>query len=443
MTPSLLDRVPDPLDTDITSHDTYLSGFPHTVFQEMRDNDPVAWVEESDGSGFWAVTKHADVIEVSRDYHRFTAARGIRMEEMEADELEARRTMMELDPPEHTRLRRLVQPGFTPKVVATYENAFRALTGQVLDKVLEMRQFDFVTEIARELPIRMLCRLLGVPEADAGRMVAWGDQMISNADPEYTPVIIDKVDSEEYRLLPFRSPAALEVFRYAEEIAIERRGDPRDDILTVLLTAEPDGEPLTDLEFKNFFTLMMVAGNETTRHTISYALMFLQDFADQQELLRSCLRDEFTPSGLTPPSPSPAAAGGPPTRGGTLERATEEILRASGVTMHFRRTASEDTQVRGIPIAKGDKVVLWYTSANYDGEVFKDPYVLDLRRDPNPHVTFGTGRHVCLGAALARLEVRVFLEEFFSRVAEYHVGPPDRLRSNFIRGVKHLEIEIG
>ena len=418
MPPTLLDRVPDGPDVDITSHDTYVTGFPHAAFERMRQSDPVAWVEESDGSGFWAVTKHADVIEASRDYHRFTAARGIRMEEMDADELEARRTMMELDPPEHTRLRRLVQPGFTPKVVATYENAFRILTREVLDKVLPLGRFDFVTEIARELPIRMLCRLLGVPESDAGRMVAWGDQMISNADPEYTPVIIDKVDSEEYRLLPFRSPAALEVFRYAEEVAIERRGDPRDDILTVLLTAEPDGEPLTDLEFKNFFTLMMVAGNETTRHTISYALVFLQDFADQPELLRSGLDD-------------------------LSERATEEILRASGVTMHFRRTAAVDTELGGTPIRAGDKVVLWYTSANYDSEVFADPYRLDIIREPNPHVTFGTGRHVCLGAALARLDVRVFLEEFFARVPGYRVGEPDRLRSNFIRGVKHLDIEVG
>lgn len=418
----LRDRFPDDPNVDITSHDTYLSGFPHSAFSKLRTETPVAWVEESDGSGFWAITKHADVIEVSRDYNRFTASRGIRMEEMAADELEARRTMMELDPPEHTRLRRLVQPGFTPKVVATYESAFRLLVGNVLDQVLTQHRFDFVTEIARELPIRMLCRLLGVPESDAGKMVAWGDQMISNADPEYTPVVIDKDDTEEYRLLPFRSPAALEVFRYAEEIALKRRSDPRDDILTVLLTAEPDGEPLTDLEFKNFFTLMMVAGNETTRHTISYALMFLQDFPEQLQRLLNVA---------------------PVDRPGLFESATEEILRASGVTMHFRRTVAVDTEVRGMTMRAGDKVVLWYTAANFDEEVFDDPFRFDVGRDPNPHVTFGTGRHVCLGASLARLEVRVFLEEFLARVGSYRVGPPDRLRSNFIRGVKHLDIEIG
>lgn len=403
---------------DITDHDTYLSGFPHAAFARMRAEEPVARVTEHDGSQFWAVTKHADVIEVSRDYKRFSAARGIRIEQMADDELHARRTMMELDPPEHTRLRRLVQPGFTPKVVATYEIAFRKLAGQVLDTVVPMGEFDFVTEIARELPIRLLCRLLGVPEADAGRLVAWGDQMISNADPEYTPVIIDKDDTEEYRLLPFRSPAALEVFRYAEEVALERRDNPADDVITSLLHAEPDGEPLTDLEFKNFFTLMMVAGNETTRHTISHGLIYLANHPDQLEEWQA---DPKGMSGL----------------------ATEEILRASGVTMHFRRTATEDTEIRGVPIAKGDRVVLWYTSANYDEDAFDDPFRFDLRRDPNNHVSFGTGRHVCLGAALARLEVRILFEELLARVSNFEItGEPDRLRSNFISGIKHLSVRM-
>jgi cytochrome P450 len=402
---------------DITSHDSYVTGFPHAAFKRLRENNPVAWIEEDDGSGFWAVTKHSDVIDVSRDYKTFSAARGIRIEEMADDELEARRTLMEADPPEHTRLRRLVQPGFTPKVVTTYEAAFRVLVGQVLDEVLVANEFDFVTEIARELPIRMLCRLVGVPEKDAGDMVLWGDQMISNADPEYTPVIIDKVDTEEYRLLPFRAPAAIEIFRYAEEIALERRKDPKDDIITTLLMAEPDGEPLTDLEFKNFFTLMMVAGNETTRHTISHALVFLSNHPDQLAGWRQDLE------------------------AGSV-KATEEILRASSVTMHFRRTATENTEIRGVPIEAGDKIVMWYTSANYDTDVFDKPFTFDLRRDPNPHIAFGTGRHVCLGQSLARLEVRIFFEEFLRRVPSFEVGEPDRLRSNFISGIKHLPVSV-
>lgn len=403
---------------DITSHDTYLSGFPHAAFRRLREQDPVSWTEEADGSGFWSITKHADVIEVSRDYNRFSAGRGIRIERMADDELHARRTMMELDPPDHTRLRKLVQPGFTPRVVATYESAFRSLAGHVLDQVLPLGEFDFVTEIARELPIRLLCRLLGVPESDASKLVAWGDQMISNADPEYTPVIIDKVDTEEYRLLPFRSPAALEVFRYAEQAAIDRRANPTDDVISALLRPEADGEVLTELEFKNFFTLMMVAGNETTRHTISHALIYLSNHPDQFEQWRA----------------APAAMS---------ELATEEILRASAVTMHFRRTATADTEVRGVPIRSGDRVVMWYTSANYDEDAFDDPFVFDLSRKPNNHVTFGTGRHVCLGAALARLEVRVMFEELLSRISGFEItGAPDRLRSNFISGIKHLPVRM-
>ena len=415
-TPILDTGSPDP-NVDITSHDTYLDDFPHAAFRLLRRDRPVAWTEDADGSGFWSVTRHADVAEVSRDYGRFTASRGIRIEEMDPEELEARRSMMELDPPDHTRLRRLVQPGFTPKVTATYEEAFRKLVDAILDRVLPIGEFDFVTEIARELPIRMLCRLLGIPETDASQMVAWGDQMISNADPEYSPVIIDKMDSEEYRLLPFRSPAALEVYRYAEEIALERRADPRDDIITTLLTAEPDGEPLTDLEFKNFFTLLMVAGNETTRHTISHGLHYLSQDPDQL----AWWREDVV---------------------GRSVAATDEILRASAVTMHFRRTVVEDTAIGGADVSAGDRVVIWYTSANYDESVFADPFSFDLSRSPNAHISFGTGRHKCLGASLAELEVRVFFEEFLKRVSHFEVGEPDRLRSNFIRGIKHLPVRV-
>jgi cholest-4-en-3-one 26-monooxygenase len=209
------------------------------------------------------------------------------------------------------------------------------------------------------------------------------------------------------------------VFRYAEEAALDRRDNPREDIITDLLTAEPDGQPLTDLEFKNFFTLMMVAGNETTRHTISHGLIYLANHPDQFNEWHA------DPSAMS-------------------EVATEEILRTSAVTMHFRRTAVEDTEIRGVPVKAGDRVVLWYTSANYDDDVFDDPFTLDLKRSPNNHVTFGTGRHVCLGAALARLEVRVVFEELLSRIDSLEIlAEPDRLRSNFISGIKHLPVRFG
>ncbi|MFZ0015494.1 MAG: cytochrome P450 [Acidimicrobiia bacterium] len=409
---------PDDAHADIVAHDTYLRDVPHATFARLRRESPVVWIEE-DGSnaGFWAVTKFDDVGQVSRDYETFTTTKGIRLEEMKSDELEARRTMMEFDPPEHTRLRRLVSRGFTPRVIATYEEAFRSLASQVLDTVLPQREFDFVTEIARDLPIRLLCRLLGVPEADAESLVGWGDQMISHTDPEYTRFVVDQVDTDEYRLLPFRSPAALEVFQYAEEIAQERRRRPQDDIVTTLLNAEPDGVPLTDLEFKNFFSLLMVAGNETTRHTLSHAVTFLIDNPDQMEELRE--HPEL------------------------MQSATEEILRFSSVTMHFRRTATRDTELRGVPIAEGDKVVTYYISANFDEDHYPDPFRFDIHRNPTDQLAFGSGRHLCLGAWLARLEVRVTLEELLPRLVDIEIaGPVQRLRSNFIRGIKHLPVAV-
>jgi cytochrome P450 len=403
---------------DIVDHDTYLNDVPHATFARLRKESPVAWIqEEPPNSGFWAITKFDDVGQVSRDHETFTTTKGIRLEEMAPDELEARRTMMEFDPPEHTRLRRLVSRGFTPRVIATYENAFRSLASQVLDNVLPRGEFDFVTEIARELPIRLLCRLLGVPEADADRLVTWGDQMISHTDPEYTQFVVDQVDTEEYRLLPFRSPAALDVFEFAEEMAQERRKNPQDDIITTLLNAEPDGVPLTDLEFKNFFSLLMVAGNETTRHTLSHALTFLMNHRDQMDELSG--------------------------NHDLMASATEEILRYSSVTMHFRRTATRDTELRGVPIAEGDKVVLYYVSANFDEDHYPDPFVFDINRNPTDQLAFGTGRHLCLGAWLARLEVRVTLEELLPRLADIEIsGPVQRLRSNFIRGIKHLPVRV-
>lgn len=403
---------------DLTSHDTFIRAVPHATFARLRAEDPVAWVEEEGASGFWAVTRYRDVIEVSKDWRTFTVQKGIRLEEMSDEEMFHRRTMMEHDPPEHARLRRLVQPGFTPKVVASYEDAFRILAGQVLDQALPKGEFDFVEEIAKELPIRLMCQLLGVPGEDADQLVEWGDRMIANTDPDFTDFVVDRDDTEEYRLLPFRSPAALEVFRYAEQAAMERRANPTDDVISGLLRSDDGSEPLTDLEFKNFFALLIVAGNETTRHTISHGLRYLIEHPEQMERLAA------DPAGLS-------------------ASAAEEILRASSVTMHFRRTATVDTELGGKTIKAGDKILMWYPSANYDDTAFERPFTFDIARKPNDHLAFGFGRHICLGAWLARLEVRVVFEELLKRVASIEVtGPITRLRSNFINGVKSMPVRV-
>ncbi len=404
---------------DLTSHDTFVAGVPHETFERLRRDEPVAWFDEHDGgSGFWAVTRYEDVLAVSRDVQTFTSSSGIRLEEMDPEETEARRTLMELDPPEHTRLRRLVNRGFTRRTVEAYEAAIREITRAVLDAALPKGTFDFTEEVGRELPMRMLGRLMGLPDADLDELVSWGDAMIGNTDPEFTSHPVDLTDTDEFRLMPFRSPAALEVFRYADRMAQARRAEPRDDVITRLLAPTPDGEPLTDLEFKNFFALLVAAGNDTTRYTIAGSLNTLIDHPDALAHLRAHPED--------------------------LDVAVEELLRWTTVTMHFRRTATRDTELRGVPIRAGDKVVIWFVSANYDEDQFPDPTTFDIARQPNDHCTFGrNGPHFCLGAWLARMEVRVTFEELLPRLAAIErTGPVEHLRSNFIHGVKHLPVRV-
>lgn len=404
---------------DLTSHDTFVDGVPHATFQRLRREEPVAWYDEGDdNAGFWAVTRYDDVLQVSREHETFTSTAGIRMEEMDAEETAARRTLMELDPPEHTRLRRLVNRGFTRRTVEAYEAAIREITRAVLDEALPKGEFDFTKEVGRELPMRMLGRLMGLPDDDLDELVTWGDAMIGNTDPEFTSHPVDLSDTEEFRLMPFRSPAALEVFRYADRMAQARRAEPRDDVLTRLLAPAPDGEPLTDLEFKNFFALLVAAGNDTTRYTIAGSLDTLIDHPEALTRLQAHPED--------------------------LETAVEELLRWTTVTMHFRRTATRDTELRGVPIRAGDKVVIWFVSANYDDAQFADPYTFDIARHPNDHCTFGrNGPHFCLGAWLARLEVRVTFEELLPRLAGIErTGPVEYLRSNFIHGIKHLPVRV-
>jgi cytochrome P450 len=403
---------------DLTDPDVHTAGVPHATFQRMRDEDPIAWCEERDASGFWSVTRYQDIVELNRDFKTFTSEQGIRLEEMDEEETEARRTMMETDPPAHTRLRRLVQGGFTRRMVRSYEEAIRILAREVLDEALPQRRFDVVTDVARQLPMRMLGRLLGAPESDDDYLVDRGDAMIGNTDPEFTEHVVDRTDTEEFRLLPFRSPAGIELFEYGQKLADDRRANPKDDVVTKLLAPTMDGEPLTDLEFKNFFTLMVAAGNDTTRYTLAGGLLALLDHPEQLAMLRD--RPELMPT------------------------AVEEILRWTSVTMHFRRTATRDVEVHGKTIRAGDKVVLWWIAGDYDERQFDDPFRFDITRTPNEHLAFGRGGpHRCIGEWLARLEIEVTLQELLPRVADIRIaGPIRRLRSNFISGIKHLPVEV-
>jgi cytochrome P450 len=405
---------------DITSHDTYVDGVPRDTFRYLRDNDPVHWTEEFDGGrGFWSLTKYDDVLLASRSTDIYSSRFGIRLEDMDEEETEARRTMMEMDSPDHTKLRRLVSRPFAPRSVAEYEESVRGLVVEILDSLDLTREFNFVQLVARELPMRMLGRVLGLPDDDLEWLVGRGDALIGNTDPDFTDFVVDQVDTSDYRLLPFRSPVAIELFEYAAHALEERRITPTHDVLSALLEPNADGESLDDLALKNFFTLMVAAGNDTTRYTMTGGLLALIERPEIFNAIPTMTVDE-------------------------RKLLVEEMLRWTTVTMHFRRTLTQDVELRGKHLKAGDKVVLWYASANYDDDHFESPEEFRPDRSPNDHMAFGLhSPHLCLGAHLARLEIRVLFEEIAARWSRVElVSEPEHLRSNFITGMKQLMIRV-
>jgi cytochrome P450 len=419
------------LEVDLASPDTFVPGIPHEFFARKRREEPVFWhPEQPPRSGFWAVTTFEHLVTVHKDWETYSSALGhVGLEELQPDELDVRRSMLETDPPRHTRLRRIVSPLFTPRAVAQYEEYARELARETLDHALGSSggragagsgqiELDFVEEIAAPFPINVLIRILGAPPQDAAKLVELGDRMIANTDPDISDLVIDQADTTAYRLLPFRSPAALELFEYAHDLAAKRRADPRDDLVTKLVHAEVDGDRLTERELDNFFTLVVIAGNETTRQSIAHAVLALIEHPDQRELLR------LDPS--------------------LLPVAVEEVIRWGTPVLQFRRTATRATELAGASISRGDKVVNWYASANFDERVFDEPHRFDVTRQPNDHVSFGSGGpHFCLGAYLARMEIRIMLEELLPRVVAAELtGPVARIRSNFVNGYKRMPVRL-
>lgn len=407
---------------DLVAHDTWTAGVPHETFARLRRESPVVRIDEPDGAGFWAVTKYRDIIDVSRQFDDYTSRQGIRLEEMTPEETEARRTMMEMDPPEHTRLRRMVSKVFTRRIVEEYEQQIRDLAIEVVDEAIEHDEFDYVDQVAKQLPMRMLGRLLGTPDSDGDRLVELGDALLGNTDPEFTDHVVDQVDTDAYRMMPFRSPAGYELFDYARDQAEQRRRCPADDVISKLLEpSRTDGELLTEHEFMNFFTLMVAAGNDTTRYSMAGTMKAMIEDPQLFEPLRDL-----------------------PDTDEAWRAATEEVLRWTSVTTHFRRTATHDLELRDQRIREGDKVVVYFISGDFDDEQFTDPYRLDLTRTPNDHLAFGRGGpHRCLGEWLARMEIRVLLQEWMRRVrSTEQIGAEQYLRSNFIAGIKHLPVRI-
>ena len=405
---------------DLSTLDAFNQGAPFATFDRMRREDPVCWCEMADASkGFWSITRHQDIQALNRDTALLSSARGIRMEDQSREEYEARRTFQETDPPEHTEFRTLFSQAFSRVTINDYEDQAREITAGLVAKALEEGELDVVDKVARQLPMQMLALIMGLPKTDTEWLVEKGDALISNSDPDYTDFVVDRIDTEEYRLLPFRSPAALELFDYADKLLQHMRSGGKCGVLNLVIQPTASGKVISDGEFRNFFCLLVAAGNDTTRYSIAAAMHAL---ANQPQLLQS-LRGMGR---------------------GELIRAADEMIRWASPTTHFRRTAVRDFEYQGRRIGEGDKVVFWFLSGNRDEKVFDDPYAIRLDRQPNRYISFGQGGpHVCLGMFLAKLEVRVMLEELARQVGSMvQTGPHEHLRSNFILGIKKLPLRM-
>jgi cholest-4-en-3-one 26-monooxygenase len=399
-------------DIDLLDRDRFTEGIPHEWFTYLRHNAPIYHHPEPNGPGFWVFSKHEDVVAIGRDAKHFSSdqRRGgvVGLEEIpDAPEWqEEGQLMLTMDPPSHTRHRRLVNRGFTPKMIGMLEPHIRDVTVQIIEDAIKKGELDFVVDVASELPLQVIAELMGVPQEDRHKVFDWSNRMIGSEDPEYTVAQEDVANAQ------------VEMFMYAQQLADRRRAEPKDDIITKLLEADIDGEQLSDMDFNLFFLLLAVAGNETTRNSISHGMNAFLENPDQYQLLVD--KPEL------------------------MDSAIEEILRWASPVMYFRRNVTEDIDYKGHALKAGDKVSIWYVSANRDEDVFKDPFSFDITRSPNDHIAFGGGGpHHCLGSNLARMEMRLFFEELTRRVPKVEsIGEIARLRSNFIGGIKHLPVRF-
>jgi cytochrome P450 len=404
---------------DLTDLDMWARGVPYAEFGRLRREAPVAWFAEAPpNSGFWSVHRYADILAASRDVATFSSARGISFEEPTDADMAARRTIIDTDPPAHTKLRKIMTGTFSQRAVAVYQRYVEELTERVLDTGLADGSFDFVGAVAKEVPIRVLATVMGLPEANLDQFIDLGDRLLANTDPDLTDVVWGRDDTDAYRLFPFRSPYGKQLWDLGREIVADRMRRPGDDLLSRLLLARVDGEALSEVDLDNLFSILVIAGNETTRIAIAHAVLAFCEYPDQWDRLRD----------------DPAL----------LDSATEEVLRWSCPTHFMRRTATAGTELGGARIRAGDKVVLWYVSGNRDDAEFAEADRFDVGRADNRHLSFGRGGpHLCLGAHLARLEIRVVLAALAKRVARFELaGEPRRIRSNFTNGLKALPVRV-
>ena len=387
------------------------------AFLTLRRERPISFHEEPEpppeipiprGSGFWALVKHADIQHVSRHPELFCSGKGSNIGDLPPPFLEFFGSMINMDDPKHSRLRRIVSRGFTPRMIARAEQSVERCAAQIVERIRERGECDFVADIANILPLVIICDMMGIPESQREMVIAKSNTILGAGDPE--------IISDPKQVIPAMLGAGADLSNLARDLGKLRREKPTEDLVSALVNAEVDGERLDDQEVGAFFVLLAVAGNETTRNAMSHGMHALCEFPDQRAIWRA----DFE---------------------GVAESAVEEIIRWSTPVMHFRRTVMRDTELRGQKLREGEKVVMWYTSGNRDEEVFKDPYRFDVLRPANDHVAFGgPGPHYCLGAHLARREVTVMFRELFEKLPDIEVvGWPHRLVSNFINGIKRMD----
>ncbi|CAM8651857.1 CypX Cytochrome P450 [Acidimicrobiia bacterium] len=384
----------------------------YEMFDRLRAESPVSWHEYPNAKGFWNVVQHQDLVQVNRDTGLYSSETGgisiLTPDEFpgEGNGQDPRGLMMlYMDPPKHTRYRLLVNKGFTPRMIGLIEKYLEHRAVLIVDNIIERGSCDFVVDLASELPLQAIAEIMGVPQEDRMMLFDWSNRMIGIDDPEFA--------GED------GATASAELFMYVNDLAQKRQADPRDDIVTKLINSEIEGDRLTEFEFDMFMMLLTVAGNETTRNTTSWGMWALMQNPDQYKALAGDID-------------------------GKLDHAIEEILRWATPVYHFRRTATADTVLHGQEIKKDDKVVIWHISANRDEAVFENPYQFDIDRWPNEHIAFGGGgQHFCLGANLARMELKLIFREIMSRIPDMKLaGDVEMLRSNFIGGVKHMPVQF-
>ncbi|OAA27800.1 cholest-4-en-3-one 26-monooxygenase [Frankia sp. EI5c] len=393
---------------DVYDPGRYESGIPHQDFQLLRAQAPVfRHPDDQVPDGFWAVTRHPDVMRVSRSPELFSSSRctAILGEMPEEDRAQQRLMMLNMDPPEHTRLRGLVNRGFTPRMVSQMRERLRRASETIVDDALAAGNGDFVELCAADLPLIVIAELMGVPLEDRQKLFDWSNRLASATDLRLAK------DGDA-------TVAVMELYQYANDLGAVKRGCPADDIVTKLISPDENGEELSELEFDLFFLLLMFAGNETTRNAITGGMFAMINNPDQWERLRA------------DPDLAPTAA--------------DEIVRWVSPVNAFRRTATLDVELGGQLIRENDKVVVFYAAANFDEDVFRDPYTFDISRSPNPHLGFGGGGpHYCLGRHLAMLEIEEMYRALVERVRRVKLlGPPTRLRSNFINGVTAMPVRF-